>query len=96
MIKQHTHWSNKFAFIMASAGAAVGLGNIWRFPYLAGLNGGGAFVLMYIGFVVLLGTPLMASEVLIGRRSTHNAQDAFHKISTSRGSSSWWKVAGTI
>lgn len=94
MFKQHTHWSNKFTYIMASAGAAIGLGNIWRFPYLAGINGGGAFVLMYIGFVILLGAPLMASEVLIGRRGLANAEDSFREIAVFRGNSPWWKIAG--
>ena len=60
-------WSSRTAFILAAVGAAVGLGNIWRFPTLAGENGGGAFVLVYIGFVVLLGLPLVLSEIMLGR-----------------------------
>lgn len=81
---------------MAAAGAAIGLGNIWRFPYLAGLNGGGAFVLMYIGFVLLIGIPLMASEVLIGRRGLANASDAFRELALFRGNSRWWMLAGAL
>lgn len=96
MFKQHDHWSSKLTYIMAAAGAAIGLGNIWRFPYLAGLNGGGAFVLMYIGFVIILGLPLMVSEVAIGRRGSANAADAFKEIATFRGSSHWWGLAGLI
>ena len=52
-------WGSKFGFIMAAAGSAVGLGNIWRFPYITGENGGGAFVLVYIICVVLIGVPLL-------------------------------------
>jgi len=55
MTVQNSHWSSRLTFIMASAGAAIGLGNIWRFPYITGLNGGGAFVLIYLLFVILLG-----------------------------------------
>lgn len=96
MFKQHAHWSSRLTYIMAAAGAAIGLGNIWRFPYLAGINGGGAFVLMYIGFVIVLGLPLMISEVAIGRRGSANASDAFKEIATFRGSSHWWSLAGMI
>ena len=53
-------WSSRSAFLMASIGGAVGLGNLWRFPYIAGENGGGGFVLIYLGFVFLLGLPIMA------------------------------------
>lgn len=96
MFKQHAHWSSKLSYIMAGAGAAVGLGNIWRFPYLAGLNGGGAFVLMYIGFVILLGIPLMASEVLVGRRGLANASDSFREIAIFRGHNRMWYLAGLL
>ena len=64
----HGNWSSRLAFIMAVTGSAVGLGNIWKFPYMAGQNGGGAFVLVYLLFVFLIGMPVMMSEILIGRR----------------------------
>mgnify|MGYP000191630442 CR=1 FL=1 len=67
------HFSSRFAFLLAAVGAAVGLGNIWRFPTLAGENGGGAFVLVYIFCVVLIGLPLVLSETLIGRAGGHSA-----------------------
>jgi len=70
-------WSSRWAFILAAVGAAVGLGNIWRFPTLAGENGGGAFVLVYIACVVLIGLPMVLSEVLIGR---HGRSDAYHSV----------------
>ena len=60
-------WSSRTAFILAAVGAAVGLGNIWRFPTLAGESGGGAFVIVYIACVFLLGLPLVLSEIFIGR-----------------------------
>lgn len=89
-------WSSKFAFILASAGAAVGLGNIWRFPYVTGENGGGAFVLVYLFFVFALGLPIMMSEVLIGRRGRHNPAYSFRDIAIRANKSPMWKVAGLL
>ena len=60
-------WSSKMGFILAAAGSAIGLGNIWRFPYVAGENGGGAFVLVYIVFVVIIGLPYMFAELALGK-----------------------------
>ena len=68
----HGHWSSRMAFILAVTGSAVGLGNIWKFPYVAGQNGGGAFVLVYLVCVILVGMPVMMSEILIGRRGRRN------------------------
>ena len=62
----------RMAFILAVTGSAVGLGNIWKFPYIAGQNGGGAFVLVYLVCVVVIGMPVMMSEILIGRRGRRN------------------------
>ena len=64
----HGYWSSRFAFVLAAAGSAVGLGNIWKFPYMAGENGGGAFVLLYLLCIAVFGIPVMMSEVLLGRR----------------------------
>ena len=61
-------WSSRFVFIMACVGGAVGLGNIWMFPYKAGSNGGGAFVLIYIAAVIILALPVCIAELMIGRR----------------------------
>jgi len=61
-------WSSRLAFLAAAVGSAVGLGSIWKFPYIVGANGGGAFVLVYLVFVALVGIPLMAAELVIGRR----------------------------
>ena len=64
---QHGMWSNRWLFVLAAAGSAVGLGNIWKFPYIAGENGGGAFVLLYLLCIAIVGIPIMMAEVLIGR-----------------------------
>lgn len=73
-------WSSRFGFLMAAVGSAVGLGNLWKFPYLAGENGGGAFVLVYIVLVVLLGFTLMLAEMTIGRRANSDAYGSYNKI----------------
>ena len=68
-VPKHEHWSSEFMFLLAAVGSAVGLGNIWRFPYVVGENGGGAFVLVYLAVVVVLGIPLVMTELMIGRPS---------------------------
>ena len=68
----HGQWSSRLAFVLAVAGSAVGLGNIWKFPYIAGQNGGGAFVLVYLLCVFGIGLPIMMSEILLGRRGRRN------------------------
>ena len=73
-------FSSSLGAIMAAAGSAVGLGNVWRFPYLVGQNGGAAFLLVYIFFVMLIGIPLMITEFIIGRRSQKNAVGAFRAL----------------
>ncbi|MBS4014607.1 MAG: sodium-dependent transporter [Bacteroidetes bacterium] len=74
-------FSSKFGILCAAAGSAIGLGNIWRFPYVVGDNGGGAFLLVYLGFILLLGIPVMMSEFVIGRRGQKNAYGSFKKLS---------------
>jgi NSS family neurotransmitter:Na+ symporter len=73
-------FSGKFGIIAAAAGSAIGLGNIWRFPYILGENGGGAFLLVYLLFVVMIGVPVMISELLIGRKAQLNVFGAFRKL----------------
>lgn len=89
-------WSSRTAFVLAAVGAAVGLGNIWRFPTLAGENGGGAFVLFYIGCVVLIGLPLVLSEVLIGRHGRSDAYGSAAKLAEDSGRSRVWGAFGGI
>ncbi|TSB45537.1 sodium-dependent transporter [Alkalicoccobacillus porphyridii] len=73
-------WSSKVGFILASAGAAIGLGALWRFPYLTGMNGGGAFFLIFIFFTLFIGMPLLISEFIIGRGSKREAVSAYEKL----------------
>lgn len=89
-------WSSRTAFILAAVGAAVGLGNIWRFPTLAGENGGGAFVLVYIGFVVLLGLPLVLSEISLGRAGGEDAIGSMRNVARESGRSERWRGVGAL
>ena len=90
----HGNWSSRMAFILAVTGSAVGLGNIWKFPYIAGQNGGGAFVLVYLICVVAIGMPVMMSEILIGRRGRRNPVATMGLLGQEEGSSSRWKWVG--
>jgi NSS family neurotransmitter:Na+ symporter len=90
----HGHWSSRMAFILAVTGSAVGLGNIWKFPYLAGVNGGGAFVLVYLLCVVGIGMPVMMSEILIGRRGRRNPVATMGLLGEEEGRSRHWRLVG--
>ncbi|CAD5299390.1 MULTISPECIES: sodium-dependent transporter [unclassified Imperialibacter] len=78
-------FSNKLGFIAAAAGSAVGLGNIWQFPYVTGQNGGAAFLLVYIGWIFLIGLPIMVGEIAVGRKAQSNPYGAYKKL----GGKSW-------
>ena len=95
-ISLHGHWSSRIAFILAVTGSAVGLGNIWKFPYIAGQNGGGAFVLVYLFCVVLIGMPVMMSEILIGRRGRRNPVATMALLGEEEGSSRHWRLIGLM
>lgn len=73
-------FGSRFGVIAATAGSAIGLGNIWRFPYVAGENGGAAFIILYLGFVIAMGIPVMLSEFTIGRRAQQNVYGSFRKL----------------
>ena len=90
----HGHWSSRMAFILAVTGSAVGLGNIWKFPYIAGQNGGGAFVLVYLVCVIVIGMPVMMSEILIGRRGRRNPIATMELLGQEEGSSPRWGWVG--
>ena len=81
MNEDRTNFGSKLGVILATAGSAVGLGNVWRFPYMTGQNGGAAFILIYIGCVLLLGIPCMVSEFVIGRHGASNTARAYSKLS---------------
>ena len=87
-------WSGRPAFILASIGAAVGLGNIWKFPYTLGNSGGSAFVLIYVLAMLLIATPIMLSEMVIGRHARMSAPSALRKVALESGSSAWWQAVG--
>jgi len=78
---QRGHWGNRFGFVLAAAGSAIGLGNIWRFPYVTGENGGGVFVLIYLIAVALVGLPIMMAEIFIGRATQRSPVGAFRALS---------------
>jgi len=92
----HGHWSSRMAFILAVTGSAVGLGNIWKFPYIAGQNGGGAFVLVYLICVVVIGLPVMMSEILIGRRGRRNPVATMSLLGQEEGGSTRWRWVGAM
>ena len=89
-------WSSKRAFILAVAGAAIGLGNIWRFPYIAGENGGAVFFLLYVFFVLAMGLPIMAAEIMIGRAGRRPPIQALGSLAASVGRSQGWKCIGVL
>ena len=93
MVEQkRAKFGSKLGMILATAGGAVGLGNVWRFPYMTGQNGGAAFILIYIGCILLLGLPCMISEFIIGRHAASNTARAYKKLSNGTA----WKWVGFL
>ena len=93
---QHETWTSRRAFLFATVGAAVGLGNLWRFPYIAGQNGGAGFVLLYLGFVFLLGLPLVIAEMTLGRKGNQSAVTSMMLLVNEGGHSPFWKSIGWL
>ena len=89
-------WSSRWVFFLAATGSAVGLGNIWKFPYITGENGGGAFVLVYLACILVIGIPLLMAEVMIGRRGRANPEGAFALLAKAAGASRHWRWLGTV
>ncbi len=89
-------WSSKLAFLLAAIGFSVGLGNIWRFPYLAGTNGGGAFVLLYIACVILIAIPIVVAELAIGRKGGKTPAATMSSIAKANGRSPSWGLVGAF
>ena len=94
MAGNNEKWSGRLAFILASVGAAVGLGNIWKFPYTLGNSGGSAFVLIYVVSILLVATPIMLSEMVIGRHARLSAPSAMRKVALESGTSRYWQLLG--
>ena len=90
----HGQWSSRWIFILAATGAAVGLGNIWKFPYLTGQNGGSAFVLVYVLCVGALGIPLMMAEILLGRRGRSTPIRSMQVLAEETNTTQWWQIIG--
>lgn len=90
----HSEWSSRFAFILAATGSAVGLGNIWKFPYITGQHGGGAFVLIYLLCVLALGIPIMIAEIMLGRRGKQNPISTMQTLAAEAGVDSRWRYLG--
>ncbi len=89
-------WGSKFGFIMAAVGSSVGLGNFWRFPFTAGENGGGAFIIIYIGAVILFGIPVLMAEYGMGRKSGMSAIDGVQSLARAEGRSLNWGALAWI
>ncbi len=87
-------WSSRFAYVLAATGAAVGLGNIWKFPYIMGENGGGAFVIVYLLCILFIGIPVMMAEVMIGKKGRSTPANASAKVAEESGRSRHWSLLG--
>jgi NSS family neurotransmitter:Na+ symporter len=92
----HAQWSSRWVFVLAATGSAVGLGNIWKFPYMVGQGGGGAFVLVYLVCIVLIGIPIMMSEVLLGRRARRSPVNTMRVLAQDEGASPAWQFVGWL
>lgn len=95
---QREHFASRIGFILIAAGCAIGIGNVWRFPYITGEYGGGAFVLLYLVFLVVLGLPVMVMEFAVGRASQKSAAHAFDVLQPSGRFHwfSWWGYVGCM
>ena len=96
MTTSTVRWASRLSFIFAASSASIGLGNIWRFPYLTGDNGGSAFVLVYLSFIILLGLPLIIAEMVIGRMGRGNPSQAIKHIAKQSHRSRWWGLVGGL
>lgn len=92
----HGQWSNRMAFILAATGSAVGLGNIWKFPYITGENGGGAFVLVYLICIAVIGIPIMMAEVMLGRRGRQSPINTMSALAAEEGRPASWTLLGWL
>ena len=91
---RHGMWSSRWLFILAAAGSAVGLGNIWKFPYLVGENGGGAFVVLYLVCIAFVGVPIMMAEVLLGREGRQSPINTMRQLTRQHNRSALWVLIG--
>lgn len=94
--KEHETWSSRLTFLLAAVGAAIGLGNIWKFPYIMGENGGGAFVLVYLLCIAFVAIPILIAEMLLGRRGRQSPPNAVARVAQREGRSQRWSLAGWL
>ena len=87
-------WMSRWGFVLAATGSAVGLGNIWKFPYITGEYGGGAFVLVYLLCILVMGVPVLMTEIALGRRGRGSPIDAVRRLAAESGRSSGWSLIG--
>ncbi|WP_281645907.1 sodium-dependent transporter [Parendozoicomonas sp. Alg238-R29] len=87
-------WTHRWTFVLAAAGSAIGLGNLWKFPYITGINGGGAFVLVYLVCIALVGIPIMMAETALGRHGRHSPINSMRELARESGASRWWGMVG--
>ncbi|MCS4502605.1 sodium-dependent transporter [Arhodomonas aquaeolei] len=92
----HEHWGSRLAFVLAAVGSAVGLGNVWKFPYITGENGGGAFVVVYLACIALIGLPILIAEILLGRRGRMSPINAVSATARREGRSPAWAGVGLL
>ncbi|WP_428240612.1 sodium-dependent transporter [Gynuella sp.] len=92
----HGIWASRWVFIMAATGSAVGLGNIWKFPYITGVNGGGAFVLVYLICVALIGLPILMAEIMVGRRGRQSPVNSLIDVASESNGSTLWQLIGWV
>jgi NSS family neurotransmitter:Na+ symporter len=92
----HSTWGTRFGFLMAAIGSSVGLGNFWRFPYVAGENGGAAFIVVYLLCVVFIALPILMAELSIGRHARRSAVGSIRKMAFDAGAPGLWAVAGWV
>ena len=92
----HGTWERRWTFILAATGSAVGLGNIWKFPYMTGENGGGAFVLIYLVFIAAIGIPVMLAEIMLGRRGRHSPINTMRTLAREEDASKFWSGIGWL
>ncbi len=96
MEKKRETFSSRLGFILLSAGCAIGLGNVWRFPYVVGEYGGGAFIIIYFVFLVLMGIPIMAMEFAVGRASQASVVKSFHKLTPGNRLFNWFSIPAAV
>jgi len=93
MVLEREHWTTRLGFILAAAGSAVGLGNIWRFPYITGEMGGAMFLLIYLVIVMIIGYPMMITEITLGKKAQRNPLGTFKELAPD---TPWWLVGALV